>query len=285
MNVRKSLENRIRGWLPKEPLTRNLSPTPAPQSSLFRLGSLVLPAIGTALIAVFRYSILLIFYDMQLAASSRMILFGGFLVGIELAIIGASIRTKLAPEKPAQPKKPMFAVGLALLTLGVCGYIFDGFSALLNATITPYSSPSNSVLVSLLAYSRTGLFNLCFLGLAIAGCVFLIVNRTLSLKSSEAGRREHYRGYKTLTVGAVITSANLALLLVTSFVFQSYFGPLPLSIVLFGLYFLVEPLGILCLAIGWVTVTASASRRKPVLFPALFAVFVALTSVAFLVPI
>jgi hypothetical protein len=279
MKNKKRVENQTRGWLPKEPTSRIL----ASHNNLLQFGSLLLPTVGIGLITVFCYTTLLIFFDIQTEPSTMWVLLLGYLVGVELVIIGAVINTRLKTESPPALRKPVFVVGLSFLYISVVGFIFDRFFAMLNMT---YPFSVHSLLVKLLIFWRTGWLSMLFWCFGFVAWLLLLASGALSTQASEGGssvKKRHSRGYFTLAIGAIITIVGVGL------TFFSLLSPMTISslwqALLFVFYAFLEPLGIICLTIAWATIAAAHSRNSPFLLPSLYAVLVAVIVVFFLIPI
>jgi hypothetical protein len=215
--------------------------------------------VAIALIAVFCYSTLLVFYDVQINTTIWWLLLAAYLVGIELAIIGDTIRMRLNPESPPSVKKPIFILGFSFLTLSVLGFIFDNFFAALNMT---YPFSIHSLLVRLLIFWRTGWLSLAFLCFGFIGWVLLFASGALSSQFSETGglvKKRRFRGFYILAVGAIIIMAGFLIESFSLLFATAYSLLLP---ALFTFYAFVEPFGILCLTLGWVTVASAHSTRS-----------------------
>jgi hypothetical protein len=282
LNPKKYLKQ-FRGWLPKEPEAPNSIGIMASQRSLLRFSSLFLPTVGFVLIAFFCYNSLLVFFNVPFNLNVGWLLLAGYIVGIELAIVGLTIQVRLKKEERIFVKKPLFAVGFSFLTVSVLGFIFDRVFGALNVT---YPFSLHSLIVKLLIYWRTGWISPVLLCAGFVGWVILLASGALSSKSTTPDskvRKRRQTGYYLLAVGAIIVFSGV-LMEAISLLNVLLYSPLYYSL-LYGFYAFANPLGILCLTMGWVTVASARSKKSPILLPVLYAVFISLMMVLFLIPI
>ena len=281
MRQKKKMQEAMRGWLPNEQTLPNSSRAYVEHSFLLRLSSSVFPIIAIALIAAFCYTSLLVFYNVFIDVRTAWILLAACLVGIEVAIVGATIRTRLKPEKSEYIRKPLFIVGLTFLTASVFGFIFHWLFAGFNMT---YPFSVNSWLVRWMIYLRVDWVGLASQILGFAGGFLLLASGAFSSQSSEKGviaKNKRGWAFYIVAVGASIALIGVLLeeiipLLPTAAI-SSYVNAT------YAFYAFLEPLGIICLTFGWATFAAAHSRRSPFLVPVIYAATVAMIAASFLI--
>jgi hypothetical protein len=277
--TKKTLNDRIRGWLPKESSSPNVFKAVARNGSLLILGNWVFPTVGVALIAGYCYSSLLVFCNVHVVVSAMWVLLAGFLVGVEVALVGTALRTKLKAEETARSSKPIFHVGAAVLSLSVFSFIFTCLYAGYSAT---YPFSVNSWLVRWLIYLGVSWVGLASLILGFAGGVLLLVSGAFSSRSPQNGLVAKNRRGLTFYVLAVGSAIALAAALLEEIiplfpgVFPSVIGPT------YAFYALLEPLGIVCLTFGWATLAIANSKKSAFFMPVFYAGVVVVMAVSFM---
>lgn len=247
--------------------------------ALGRRSSLALILIGALLIAVNSYSTLLTLYDLDLAFGLRWFLFLAYVGGIALVIFGVTFRVRSAELDPLPLLKPFFVAGLALLTVSVFCYILDMLTSIL---IMEYPFSLHSVLVAQL---RKVWLSPVIWSAGIAGWLLLLVSRSAWVKSlgaSDLSKVSHY----ALTLGAIIFSMTLSLALSESLFPREaefpFYEPLP---VILAYYAYVHPFGVLCMTFGWAAVASTHLKRFQFLLASIYAAFLVIMAVLFLIPI
>jgi|SRR5208283_4718147 len=281
MNVKKSLENRIRGWFPKEPqhsenkVTANMANLDAQTQVFLRAGGLLLPIVGVTLIAfgVFFYEFLLR-YDLTVAHGFFWPLNLCYISGIAVAIVGVTFRVRSTRLRILPIRKSYLAIGLALLTVTVLGLIF-GDVALSNNLTSAYAGPS--LLVRLL--SRAWWFSPLLYSIGFCACLILFFGHKAFLKTAWSSSLNRWAFYALVT-GAIIMFADglLAMILLPPLGLSFSTSALIASHLTY-FYVFVVPFGILCLIFGWGTLTSTFLNKRPFLFPTLYAAFLIATAV------
>jgi hypothetical protein len=203
-----------------------------------------------------------------------------YIVGIELAIVGFTLRVGFNSPNPISGKKPLVLPGLAFLTVGILGFIFEELFGAFNLT---YPFSVHSLFLKLFIYWKAGWVNQAFLVLSVLGAILILASNAYSRAFKPENRKiRSSKTYYLLLTGAMILIAGL-LLQVLSLISTSVFLLLQPSFSPFFAY--INPLGVLCVTLAWVMTVTSLLKRKPMLLPTLYIVFVAVLILLFLIPI
>jgi len=282
MNIKKSLENRIRGWFPREPqqsednVTVNMANIDTRTQVFLRAGGLLLPIVGVTLIAIycFFYEFLLR-YNPTLAFGDSWPLNLCYISGIAVAIVGVTFRVRSTRLSALPIRKPYLAIALGLLAVTILGLIFLDLASAMYLTF-PYVG--NSQWVRLLFSGRALWLPPLLNSIGFCACLILLVGRKVFLKTSWSSSLNRGAFY-ALVVGAIIlfTEGLLEIILLPPFLSLSVAAFISTHLTYF--YVFVVPFGILCLIFGWVTLTSTYLSKHPFLFPTLYAAFLIATAV------
>ena len=234
------------------------------------------------MIGAFYYTSLLVYYDVPPNSSLNWILLIGYLVGIEVAIIGFTLHARMKAHLASNVNKTIFSVGFILLTLGVFGFLFDRIFAALNAT---YPFSIHSLLVRLLIVRRVGWLTSVCACLGFVGGFLLLISKALSPMQPRGQRpswKKHEIGFYLLAIGAVIM-LTVTIVEFTSLLSMTIFVSLYPWV--YALFAFAVPLGILGLTLGWAAAAAKRFRKTPFLLPIAYAVFLAAMLGLYFVPI
>jgi hypothetical protein len=275
MNPISYLRDRIRGWLPQEPhqpgtrVKANLSrPTPlAP--ILFRASGVLLSAVGVFLMVVFLYRGLAYASGSSFLFNSQQLFLPIFIVGITFAVVGMTLNAHSTQSDPIKLRRPCLIAGLTLLTLSIFFNIYLVFEEE-RITVIQY----DSLIAPYITY---------FMFAAFAGGLILF----LGLPKWSALPSLLKKSYFAIAVGAAMSlgSALISLLHLfpSSFTSSSLAVQLSNPVVLFS--WVLYPIGIVCLALGWAGVFSVSIKKRPILLPSLFTLLVAIALFLSLIPI
>ncbi|MGA3110420.1 MAG: hypothetical protein ABSE15_00120 [Candidatus Bathyarchaeia archaeon] len=279
MKIREILESHFRGWLPKTPDIVNATIINLCNPRLRQISKLF-SVIGAVLIAFFCYNTLLVVYNVNLSLSILWLFLITYIVGIELAIVGFTLRARFNSPNQISAENPLFLSGLAFLTMGILGFIFDEFFGAFNLT---YPFSVNSLFLRFFIYWKAGWVSQAFLVVSVLGAILILSGNACSRAfKPENGKTRSSKTYYLLFAGVMILIAGL-LLQVLSLISTSVFFLIQPSFWAFFAY--INPLGVLCVSLAWIMTVTSLLKRKPVLLPTLYIVFVAVLVLLFLIPI
>ncbi len=247
-----------------------------------RYGGSLFTTLGAALVAFFCYTGLLANFDFSAFGNGSItvwFLLVAYVVGIELAIVGTSLHLKISTEKSFPQKKWRFLLGLTLLTVFVLTFILKSvLDAFWFYPLFQHSSGLARFLIGQNQFTPPIVYNPLILLAGAIGGALMLSSGALSKQLFVSGfGKGHFRVFYLLIAGVAITLAGY-LLYIIPVIPTGGTDILPLIV-----WNIVEPLGIMCLTIGWAVVATSYSKRIPTLLPLLFPLYVALTTIPFFI--
>jgi len=239
---------RIFEWCPQpsKPILTKSTKSAPPAPLFFRVGGLLLSAVGGCLLAIFLFSGLVFFVSGFNLSSLGSLFPITFFAGIIFAATGITLSAHSMQSYTQFLRKPCLIAGLTLLTLSVFFSIFEILEA------TQMTAPQFGLLIAP--------YEVYFSFAAFAGGLILFIG--LLKWSVLPGLLK--KSYCALAIGAVISLSNA---LVSLFHLYPTTGPSASVItvwinpaLLFS--FVIYPIGALCLILGWAGVFSFNMKRS-----------------------
>jgi hypothetical protein len=254
MRVKKDLEKKIHGWLPKDPIlpqkTYSKPTLPTPSNHTFaRIGSAVLSAIGVFLISVYSFEYLFFDYS-HFGLGMRWLFYGTYVLGIGITIAGLTLRQRFTSKSGLTIKKPSFLVSsLAFLSASVVGSLISGEIdiqfAMTHSVAQYYSASWNNPLMGAISFWVVG----------FAGWIILLWER----KGAEWASTVKAMFY-VLSAGVLLLFANA---LITALLFTSAQSVISsVAQLVFFDTLLAIPIGTLLLTCGWIFLLTTSLKLR-----------------------
>jgi hypothetical protein len=276
MNPLHYLRDRIRGWLPQEPnqpeksTKANLSRFAPPAPMLFRVSGLMLLAVGVFLLAMSLYSTLVLISGYSFLSNTGQLLPLTFIAGIAFAVIGMTLTAHSLQSNARLLRRPCLIAGLTLLTLSVFYSIFLVLEGM-RMTATQYVA----IIVPFQVYFS-------FAPFAGGLILFLGLHRWSALPSLLK------KSYYAIAIGTAMSFVNSLISLLHLYP-SSIPGPFSVlselsnPALLFS--FVLYPIGVICLILGWAGVFSISLKKHSFLLPTLFAIFLVIVLIMLPIPI
>jgi len=275
MNVKKSLENRIRGWFPQEPhqpekrAKVKLSSQTPPAPIFFRVSGLLFSAIGVFLMVIFLYSNFI--YDFSIY--KVLVTIGGdlfplaFVAGIPFVIAGMTFNAHSIQSNSRFIRKPFLIAGLTLLTLSIFYSIFEVLAGMQMA-------PQQYV-VNVIPYQ-----NYFTLSGFVGGFILFIGLLKWSALSSLIKK-----SYYVLAAGLIISIASAVIPVLQFYPVGVSFANILAGHPLWLFYMVLGPIGTICVISGWVAIFSVTAKKRPFLLPTLFILMLVIALFLSLIPV
>jgi hypothetical protein len=277
MNSLYYLKERIRGWLPQEPqqpekrANVNLVNPTAKAPIVIRVSGLLLSTVGVFLLAI------VVFGALELSSSgfnlNQNLFPTSFVAGIALMVAGMTLSAHAEQFNGGFLRRPCLTVGLTLLTVSISAFLSE---YLLATRMTAHQ-------YGLLVTPYPTFFG--FLASAGGLILFLGLSKWSTLPSLAK------KSFCALAFGAA-TSLTTAL-----FSQFKFYPPIPsLSLIsVWGSPYLLflsilNPVGIICLVLGWAGLFSISMKKRPFLLPSLFTLMLAIgiflmSAIGILIPV
>ena len=263
MTLKKTLEERIRGWLPKAPrgpsgesLEASINTKMSPR---LKTSGVMLSYFGIALITLVIYRFLLQILNPASNVPGFQLF---FIFGFVLLVAGMFLRVHSVEYNVLHFRSQTFVVGLVLLTVSVFGTAINVLQGLSSVNVTFGEYGENAI--------AAVIFSIC----GFIGWLVLSRARTTRLGMVSFSRKS----FSILAAGAIL---NLIVAPVQVFLsYSSGWHPLPyhepglmFTIALF-FFILLAPLGTIFLTYGWAAAFSVGTKSRKFLLLGVLGVFV-----------